>query len=105
LNHQIQHLHRSQIEIANAILEEPDDKILTEAYNENVDVILNKQILITTYNEMLKNIDPVFQLEVERLAAFSLNDYRNNNNHTSTNLTIIETASVSSPITSEGVYL
>lgn len=63
LHNQLYHLERSQAELQAALIEEPDDRDFTNAYNENIIIIENKKHQEQALKVRLKEIDPAYFIE------------------------------------------
>jgi hypothetical protein len=59
-NNQIFHLERSQIELAEALKEDPEEAEFKLAYEENQEVIQNRKDLVEVMIKYLEETDPTF---------------------------------------------
>ena len=62
VNHQIQHLNRSQVELLK-FLEESEDEDIRAAYEENKHVLVKKRGRAKKFYELLETIDPAYFVE------------------------------------------
>jgi hypothetical protein len=63
LDHQVTHLKRSQIELQEALLAEPEDEDYKQAYTENERVISSRLQKISSLKQYLKRIDIAYYME------------------------------------------
>jgi preprotein translocase subunit SecA len=63
LDHQVTHLKRSQVELQEALLEEPEDEDFKQAYTENEEVISSRLQKIFSLKQYLKRIDIAYYME------------------------------------------
>ena len=63
LTHQVGHLERSQVELMQALREDPNDADFKAAYLENISAISKRKSTIREFKAHLKDIDIAYYLE------------------------------------------